>query len=143
MPSKNIRNLGCLNKKCPDYGKRGNGNIYLKEYRGKDRRALFKCKTCNKCFCETHGTPVFALKTPMGEIANTIALIPELGSIRAAARYSKHKPDTIIAWIKLVNGNKAEFNEYYSNHLHYSQDRINQLWSYIYNRKRQTGKKND
>ena len=131
----------CNNQNCPDFGKPGNGNISVKEYRGKNRRALFKCKTCNKCFCETHGTPFFALKTPIHEIANTLLLIPDLGSIRATARHTNHKPDTIISWIELVNNNMAEFNEYFQKHLNYSQARLDELWSYINTRKRVSNNK--
>jgi hypothetical protein len=137
----NVKDFGCWNHNCPDYGKTGNGNIIVKEFRGRNQRALLKCKTCNKCFCETHGTPFFALKTPLREIANTLVLIPELGSIRAAARYTNHKPDTIISWLELINGNKDEFNEYYSKNLHYSQDRIDKLWSYIERRNHTSSKK--
>jgi transposase-like protein len=136
-----IKHYGCLNKDCPDYGIIGNGNIIVKELRGKHRRALLKCKTCNKTFCETHGTPFFALKTPIREIANTLVLIPELGSIRAAARYTNHKPDTIISWIELYNNNMNEFNEYFSNNLHYSSDRIEEFWTYINRRKRASNNK--
>lgn len=132
----NIKEFGCLNEACPDFGKKGNGNIIVKEVRGKSQRILLKCKTCNKCFCETHGTPFFGLKTPMDEIARALALIPKLGSIRAVARYTDHKPDTIIAWIELFNRNMDKFNEYFAQNFHYSQDQIDELWLYIERRKR-------
>jgi transposase-like protein len=137
----NIKKFKCYNKNCPDFGKKGKGNIFVKELRGKDQRALLKCKTCNKCFCETHGTPFFALKTSMSEIANTIVLIPELGSIRAVARYTKHKPDTIISWIELVNDNIEEFNEYFSDNFHFSQNRFYEMLSFINRRKRGSNNK--
>ena len=53
----------CWQKDCPDYGKKGEGNIVLKERYGKDNRALLKCRTCGHCFSETHGTPFFGLNT--------------------------------------------------------------------------------
>jgi len=45
----------CWQKDCPDFGKKGAGNIVLKERYGKDNRALLKCRTCGHCFSETHG----------------------------------------------------------------------------------------
>ena len=141
LSHRNIKEFGCWNKDCPDFGKRGNGNILVKEVRGKNQRALLKCKTCNKCFCETHGTPIFGLKTPMNEIANALVLIPKLRSIRAVARHTNHKPDTIISWIELVNGNIKEFNEYFYENFHYSQDQIDEIWSYIKQRKRGSNNK--
>jgi hypothetical protein len=136
IPRINANEYGCWNRDCPDFGKTGKGNILIKEIRGKNHRALLKCKTCNKCFCETHGTPFFGLKTPMYEIANTLLLIPELRSIRAVARRTNHKPDSIISWIELVNGNMNEFNEFLHENFNYSQDQIEEIWSYINQRKR-------
>ena len=137
----NLEKYRWRNKNCPDFGKKGMENIFVKERKGKNQRALLMCKTCKKCFCETHGTPFFRLKTPVNEIANALALIPDLGSIRAVARYTNHKPDTIISWIELVNGNINEFNEYFSKNFHYSQDRIDEIWSYINRRKRAANNK--
>ena len=36
----------CLNKDCPDYGKKGNGNLRVKERYGPKNRALLRCNTC-------------------------------------------------------------------------------------------------
>ena len=63
----------CWQKNCLDYGKKGAGNIVLKERYGKDNRALLKCKTCSHCFSETHGTPFFGLNTSMDEVCRTLA----------------------------------------------------------------------
>jgi hypothetical protein len=76
----------CLNKDCPDYGKKGKGNIKLKERYGPKNRALLRCNTCTHCFSETRGTIFFGLKTPDDEILRTLAMIPEKGSIRGTGR---------------------------------------------------------
>ena len=92
----------CWQKDCSDYGKTGIGNIVLKERYGKDNRALLKCRTCGHCFSETHGTPFFGLNTPIDEVCQTLALIPEKGSIRGAARISGHDKSTICRWVDLA-----------------------------------------
>jgi len=89
-----------------------------------------------KCFCETHGTPFFGFKTPTDEIAKVLVLIPKLGSIRAVARETNHKPDTIISWIELLNDSIMEINNYLYNNLHYSEAQIDEIWSCISKRKR-------
>ena len=131
-----INIFSCYNSNCPDFGKTGEGNIFVKELRGKHQRALLMCKTCRKCFCETRGTPFFGLKTPMAEIAEVLALIPELGSIRAVARQTNHKADTIISWIDMINGNKKEINEYFINELHYTPNKMDEILDFINKRKR-------
>ena len=42
----------CLNKNCPDYGKKGKGNIRVKEIYGPKNWALLRCNTCTHCFSE-------------------------------------------------------------------------------------------
>jgi hypothetical protein len=86
----------CWQKDCSDYGKKGAGNIVLKERYGKDNRALLKCRTCGHCFSETRGTPFFGLNTSMDEVCRTLAQIPEKGSIRGVARTSDHASNFLM-----------------------------------------------
>ena len=48
----NIKNSWCKNPECKDYLIIDNENIVIKEYKGKNARALLKCKTCGKCFSD-------------------------------------------------------------------------------------------
>jgi transposase-like protein len=57
----------------------------LKEHYGKDNHAMLKCRTCGRCFSETHGTMFFGLKTSIDEVLRTLAMLPEKGSIRGVA----------------------------------------------------------
>jgi hypothetical protein len=43
----------CLNKDCPGYGIKNQGNIVFKERYGENNHELLKCKTCKHCFIET------------------------------------------------------------------------------------------
>jgi len=52
MGEVNIDEFFCPNEACPDYGKKGNGNIVLKEHYGKQNTALLRCKTCKNLFSE-------------------------------------------------------------------------------------------
>ncbi len=67
----------CLNENCPDYGKKGKGNIRVKKRYGSKNRALLRCNTCTHCFSETRGTIFFGLETPDDEILRTLALAPK------------------------------------------------------------------
>lgn len=131
-----IEKFWCWNKKCPNYGKKGKGNIFIKEWKGKNQRALLMCKTCKKCFSETHGTPFFGLKTDIDEVAKTLALIPERGGIRATARYTGHKPDSIISWIKLAGVHAKQINDYFLQNLHLTQVQVDEIWSFIKKRRK-------
>ena len=51
----------CQNEDCPDYGKRGAGNLTVCGRYGKDKqRRLLYCRTCKARFSERKGTPCSA-----------------------------------------------------------------------------------
>src|SRR5918912_1414983 len=49
----------CLNAQCPDYGKRGAGNLTVPMRYGRHRRRLLRCRTCKARFSERKGTALF------------------------------------------------------------------------------------
>ena len=55
----------CRNPECPDYGKRGAGNLSVSMWYGpeKKRRMLY-CGTCKSRFSERKGTPLFDARLP-------------------------------------------------------------------------------
>jgi len=132
----NVDEYWCWNKECPDYGLKGRGNIRLKERKGPNHRALMLCRSCGHCFSETHGTPFFGLKTPMEEVIRTLALIPERGSIRAAARYTGHKPNTIIDWIDVAGQHTREVNDMFLAEMELTQVQVDEIWTFIKKRRK-------
>src|SRR5438132_13094730 len=55
----------CQNAECPDYGKRGAGNLSVCDRYGpqKQRRLLY-CATCKARCSERKGTPLFGARLP-------------------------------------------------------------------------------
>ena len=50
----------CQNEHCPDYGRRGLGNLTVCARYGKDhQRRMLYCRTCKARFSERKGTPLF------------------------------------------------------------------------------------
>jgi len=132
----NISTFTCHNPECENFSIKNRGNILIKEYKGKNQNALLICTTCGKCFSETQNTPLFGLKTSIDELARTFSLIPKLGSIRAVAKYTKHKPDTILKWIQLVENNRELLNDFFFKYYRYTKTQIEEIWSSIESRKR-------
>lgn len=131
-----ITDYWCWNRECPDYGKKDYGNIRVKEIRGKEQRALLQCRTCLHCFSETRGTPFFGLRTSLDEVARTLSILSERGSIRATSRITGHKQDTIIHWIRLAGKHAKEVNDYFLQDLHMNQVQVDEIWSYIKKRRK-------
>ena len=132
-----VSDFWCWNEECPDYGKKGQGNIRFKEYKGKCQNALLRCKTCGRCFSETRGTPFHNQETPADEITLALSLLPEKGSIRAVGRVTGHKPDTIIRWIRLAGAHAKEVNEYFLQEMEMTQVQVDEIWAFI-KKKRKT-----
>lgn len=121
----------CLNKDCPYYGMKNQGNIVFKERYGKNNHALLKCKTCNHCFSETKGTVFFGLETSEGEVLRSLALLPEKGSIRGVARATGHSKDTICRWIEIAGTHSKEVTDYFLQNLNLKRVEVDEIWSYI------------
>ena len=121
----------CWNADCPTYGKKGLGNIVMKERIGKNNTALLRCKTCGHCFSETRGTLFFGLITPWEEVLRTLAMLPEKGSIRGVARATGHDKDAICHWIDLAGVHSKEVSDYYLNNLNMDKVQVDEIWSYI------------
>jgi len=126
----NLHEHSCCHEGCPDYGKRGLGNIVIKERYGKNDRALLKCKTCGHCFSETRGTIFFGLNTPEEEVLKVLAQLVEKGSIRGVARSTKHDKNTICRWLKKAAEHCREVNKYFLHNLHLTQVQIDEIWSF-------------
>lgn len=135
-PEIELSEFWCWNKDCPDYGKKGNGNIVLKERYGKNKRALLKCKTCKCCFSETRGTIFFGLDTPQEEVLRTLAMVPEKGGIRGTARATGHDKSTILKWLNIAGSHCKEVTEYFLHDFELTQVQVDEIWSYIKKRRK-------
>ncbi len=120
-----------MNPECPDYGIKGMNNLFVKDRYGLQDRILLKCKTCHHSFSETRGTMFFGLDTPQDEVLRTLALIPEKGSIRGAARTSGHDKNTICRWLAIAAEHCREVTEYFLKNLHLTQVQVDEIWSYV------------
>ena len=58
-PDDDLSRFCCLNPDCPDYGKRGHGNLTVPLRYGPQQWRLLRCRTCKARFSERKGTPLF------------------------------------------------------------------------------------
>jgi len=137
----NLDDFWCWNKECPDHGKKGKGNIAIKEYVGPQNRPVLRCYTCMHCFSETRGTPFFNLKTPKDEVLRALSMLPEKGSIRGVSRVTGHKPDTICDWIRVAGEHCKEVSNYFMQDMNLSRVQVDEIWSFIQKNCRKSKKK--
>ncbi len=98
-----IAKIYCPNKKCRDYGKKGDKNISIIDRYGKSRHKLLKCKTCSFRFSERRWTIVFGLHTDESTINKALMSLFEGKSIRKTAEEVGLDKDTVQRiWKRVV-----------------------------------------
>src|SRR5947209_19806246 len=86
----------CLNSDCPDYGKRGAGNLTVTGRYGPDKaRRMLRCRTCKARSSERKGTPLFDSRLPPGEAESVPEHVAEGCGVRQAGRLCKVNRGTV------------------------------------------------
>ncbi len=97
----------CQNKDCPDYGKRGQGNLTVCARYGPQQRRLLYCKTCKDRFSERKGTPLFHARLPPDKAIAVLAHIAEGCGVRKTGRLVGVNKDTVVRY-SLLAGQHAQ-----------------------------------
>lgn len=98
----------CQNDECPDYGKRGAGNLTVCDRYGpnKERRMLY-CASCKARCSERKGTPLFRARLPEKEIVAVLAHIEEGCGVRKTSRLVGVNKNTVVRY-SLIAGEHAK-----------------------------------
>lgn len=98
----------CQNNECPDFGKRGAGNLTVCDHYGpnKERRMLY-CASCKARFSERKGTPFFRARLPEKEIVSVLAHITEGCGVRKTSRLVGVNKNTVVRY-SVVAGDHAK-----------------------------------
>ena len=94
--------LCCQNKQCPDYGKRGLGNVRVSGRYGKGKRLrLLYCRACKARFSERKGTPLFRAHLSEKKILALGSHIAEGCGVRKTERLVGVARVTVIHYCRL------------------------------------------
>jgi transposase-like protein len=113
----------CPNPTCSESHVVRNGS-----HRGRQR---YCCRTCKTYFGDTHGTPMYGLKTSAAEVAQALLIVMRRGSLRAAEEITGHKYETISAWLKRAAAHAEALTQVLASDLHLSQVEIDEFWSFV------------
>ena len=97
----------CLNRDCPDHGKRGHGNLTVPARYGPRKTRLLRCSTCKTRFSERKGTPLFDTRLQPDTVVSLLAHINEGVGTRKTARLVGVHRDTVTRYVQLA-GEHAE-----------------------------------
>jgi transposase-like protein len=96
----------CQNDDCPDFGRRGHGNLTVCGRYGPHQRRLLYCRTCKARFSERKGTPLFDARLPEDKVVAVLHHLAEGCGIRQTGRLTGVKKDTVVRYA-LVAGEHA------------------------------------
>ena len=78
----------CLNSHCPNYGKRGAGNLTVTARYGPERaKRMLRCRTCKDRFSERKGTPLFDARLPAAKVESVLEHIQEGCGVRQTGQF--------------------------------------------------------
>ena len=89
----------CLNPECPDYGKRGQGNLSVTaRYGPESKRRVLRCSTCQARFSERKGTPLFDTRLPEEKVVAILSHLAEGCGVRKTSRLVGVSKDTVTRY---------------------------------------------
>jgi LacI family transcriptional regulator len=97
-PDHDLSAFCCLNPDCPDYGRRGAGNLSVPMHYGPHRRRLLRCRTCKTRFSGRKGTPLFDSRLPPQRAVAVLEHLAEGCGIRQTGRLVGVTPNTVVRY---------------------------------------------
>ena len=89
----------CLNSDCPEYGKRGAGNLTVTGRYGPDKsRRMLRCRTCKARFSERKGTPLFGSHLGSETVGSILGHVAEGCGVRQTGRLCKVDRKTVARY---------------------------------------------
>ena len=107
MPTDDLAHFSCQNRDCPEYGRRGAGNLSVCDHFGKQHHRLLYCNACKARFSEFKGTPLFNTKLPHEKALAILEHLAEGCGVRQTARLVGVNKDTVTR-LALLAGEHAQ-----------------------------------
>ena len=102
----------CQDKQCPDYGKRGLGNLTVCAHYGKKKQfRLLYCRTCRARFSERKGTPFFRAQLNQEKIVSVLAHICEGCGLRKTSRLVGVHRNTVARYSRLAGQHAQQLHQ--------------------------------
>jgi IS1 family transposase/transposase-like protein len=123
----------CLNSRCPDFGRRGAGNLTVTGGLGKFRQyRLLYCRSCRARFSERKGTPLYRAHLPEDKVASILEHITEGCGVLKTARLVKVHPDTVSRYTRAAGEHaRAAHDELVARSPETREIQMDEAWSFV------------
>jgi transposase-like protein len=119
-------------KPCPDNPPCPRcGATHIVKNGSKNGRQRWVCRTCNRSFGATCGTPMYRLHNTPTEVARTLLVVMRRGSLSAAEDITGHKHETIGRWLRAAALHAEQITEVLVRDLHLTVVEVDAFWSFV------------
>jgi transposase-like protein len=102
----------CLNSECPEYGKRGAGNLTVTSRYGPEKaRRMLRCQSCKARFSERKGTPLFDSRLPPEKVESVLEHIAEGCGVRQTGRLCKVDRGTVGRFSRIAGEHSRDLHD--------------------------------
>jgi IS1 family transposase len=125
--------LCCLNSRCPDFGRRGAGNLTVTGRLGKSRQyRLLYCRSCRARSSERKGTPLYRAHLPEEKVTSVLEHITEGCGVLKTARLVKVHPDTVTRYTRAAGEQaRAAHDELVARSPETREIQMDEAWSFV------------
>ena len=123
----------CLNSRCPDFGRRGAGNLTVTGRLGKSRQyRLLYCRSCRARFSERKGTPLYRAHLPEAKVTSILEHVTEGCGVLQTARLVKVHPDTVSRYVRAAGAQaRAAHDELVARSPETHEIQMDEAWSFV------------
>jgi len=123
----------CLNSRCPDFGRRGAGNLTVTGRLGKHHQyRLLYCRTCRDRFSERKGTPLYRARLPEDKVLSILEPVTEGCGVLKTARLVKVHPDTVSRYTRIAGEHAdAAHHDLVARSPETREIQMDEAWSYV------------
>ena len=128
---RDVQDLCCVNSQCPDYGKRGAGNLMFRKLIGRGRWRFVRCTTCKEEFSERKGTALFGVHLPPEKALSVLEHLADGCGVRQTARLAKVTTCTVLRLTKKAGAHAKAIHDELARHLDVQEPQLDEKWSFV------------
>lgn len=123
----------CQNARCPDYGKKGLGNLYQHNWVDRKRKRIrnLRCRTCKKEFSERKGTPWYQAKIEEAKAVAIAQHLAEGDGIRKTSRLVGIRLATVIHWNRKLGEHGKLLHQQQVQHVRVREAQGDEMWAFV------------
>lgn len=123
----------CLNERCSDHGKKGQGNVYQHGWVDRKTETIrcLRCRTCQTDFSERKGTPLYQSKLSSAKALTIAQHLAEGDGIRKTSRLTGAMQNTVMRLNRLLGEHGKALHEEKVRNVRVREAQGDEMWSFV------------